>query len=414
MKKQRCELNKQGFILPLSVLAAVSAACMVFFEYAGISGNIEFLQGKSLMLTPWGVFSVPPCWFLCGWLSGTLLVLSSYGIYRLKTQQKRHGILVLGLFLAFWVNVLCGPKSGVLWFMTALVGGLFALANIPPAIGRAITRGLVSRNSEIDDAQAFSSRQLRRMEWVRFLPLKRFFAAAMWLSCPVIAIMGIIAFYHKPEAGTLGVILLLLAVAALTARKAWRYVTTPCQCVPVLNKVLSRQSIEQLLQGEKFELFPFEDEDMKKYMPVLVSENWMFVEGMLISRKLLLGGTVQCTAVTSGGINRKASRIVFSYLNGIQFQTRKTSVYLERERKDEMKKALVQIAQVSIPLSCAQTSIAEKYNAILPEIQEPEEKLRYLLTHDISDIRQEYEAAFAPKDEPRKKKRSQKVSDRNR
>ncbi len=412
MKKKRCEHKKQGFILLLATLAAISAACMVFFDSIGINGNIEFLQSESPILTPWGVFSIPPRWFLYGWLSGTLLVLCSYGVYRLKTQQKRYGMLVLWLFLGFWVNVLCYPKSDFLVYMTLVVGGLFAFANIPPAIGSAITKGLVSQNLDIEDAQAFSQRQLRRMEWVCFFPLKRVLTAFVWLFFPIIAIMGMIAFHHEPEADLLGIILLLLAVAALTARKAWRYVTTPCHCVPVLNKALSRQDIEQLLQGEIFELFPFEDKALQKHMPVLVSENWMFVEGLLISRKLVLRGTVVRDTVTSGEINRKASYLVFFYLNGIQFQTRKTCLYLAGEQYDEMKKALAQIFQVPVPLSCSQTSILEKYNAILPEIQDSKEKLRYLLTHDISDIRQEYEAMFAPNREPHKKKRSQKIAGR--
>ncbi len=412
MKKQLSEHKNQGFIRLLAALAAVSAVCMVFLDYAGISGNIEFLQGESWILTPWGVVSVPPCWFLYGWLFGTLLVLCSYGIYRLKTRQKRYGMLALWLFLAFWVNMLCYPGSDFLGYMTLIVGGLFAFANIPPAISRAITKGLVSQNSDLEEAQSFSKRQLRRMEWVCFFPLKRALAACIWLTCPIIAIMGSIAFQRESEAGLLGIILLLLTVAALTARKAWRYVTTPCHCVPVLNKAFSKQNIEQLLQGEIFEQFPFADEDLQTYMPVLVSENWIFVEGLLISRKLLLRGTVRRDVVTSGGINRKASRLVFSYLNGIQFQTRNTTLYLDGERCGEMKKALASIPQVPIPLSCAQPSVVEKYNSILPEIQDPKEKLWYLLTHDISDIRQEYEAMFAPNHETHKKKKSQKVAER--
>ncbi len=408
MKKQRGESRKQGFILPFAVLAAVSAACMAFFDYTGVSGNIEFLQGESLVLTPWEVIAIPPCWFLCACLFGALLVLCNYWIYRLKTQQKRYGLLVLWLFLAFWVNVLCYFKSVFLVGMTLIVGGLFAFANIPPAIGSAITKGLVSQNSDIEDVQAFSQWQLRRMEWVCFFPLKKVLAASAWIFCLTIAIVGMLAFHHEPEVELLGVILLLLAVATLTARKAWRYVTTPCHCVPILNKELSKRDIEQLLQGEIFELFPFKDEELQKHMPVLVSENWMFVEGLLISRKLLLGGTVDRDSVTSGGINRKASRLGFFYLNGIQFQTRKTYLYLTGERYDEMKKAMVQIAQVPIPVSRAQTSIVDKYNAILPEIQDPKEKLRYVLTHDISDIRQEYEAMFASNREPHKKEKKQK------
>ena len=52
---------------------------------------------------------------------------------------------------------------------------------------------------------------------------------------------------------------------------------------------------------------------------------------------------------------------------------------------------------------CAPEKIVEKYNTILPEIQDKKEKLWYLLTHDISEIKQEYKATFAPETEPRKK-----------
>ena len=337
------------------------------------------------------------------------------GIFsRLKTHPKRYWVPVLCLFLAFWCKVLCSPGSEVFWYMTVLVGGLFAFANIPSAVGRAITRRLVFQDSEIEQTEAFIHRQLRRMEWVRFFPLKRVLAAGLWLFCPVMAIMGMLAFLREPEKTMPGMILLFLGVAVLTAKRTWRYVTTPCHCVPVLNKVLSKQEIEKLLQGEKFELVPFENADLQKYIPVLVSENWMFVEGFLISRKLLLGGTVLRDGVTSGGINRKASRLVFFYLNGSQFQTRKTHLYLDGKRYDELKNALGQISPVSIPSSTATEAIVKKYNAILPEIQEPKEKLWYLLTHDLSDIRQEYEALSAPKQEPHKKKRSQKAAERNR
>ncbi len=273
MKEQQGEQKKQGLLFPLATLATISAVCMAFFDYAGISGNIKILQHESLILTPWGLFSIPPHWFLYGWLCGTLLVLCSYGIYRLKTQQKRYGMLACFLFLALWMNVLCYPGSELFWCMTVFVSGLFAFANIPPAISRTITIGLLSQNSEIGDATVLSQKQLHRMEWIRFFPLKRGLAAFIWLLFPIIAIKGMIVFHHEPRSAMINIILLLLSVAILTARKAWRYVTTPCHCVPVLNKILSRQDIEQLLQEENFELYPFEDEELKKYMPVLVSKN---------------------------------------------------------------------------------------------------------------------------------------------
>ena len=87
---------------------------------------------------------------------------------------------------------------------------------------------------------------------------------------------------------------------------------------------------------------------------------------------------------------------------------------MERERYNEIKKALAQIARFPISLSRTQPSIAEKYNSVLPEIQNPKEKIQYMLTHDISDIRQEYEAILASNPEPHKKKKKQKVAERKR
>lgn len=407
----RNQQKKQGFIFSLAVLAVISAGGMVFFDVAGIRGNIDFLQESSQIFAALGIASALPRWFLFGWLSGTLLVLCGYGIYRLKTQKNRCGMLALGLFLAFWLNALCYAGSAFFLYMTLVVAGLFALANIPPVVASTITKGLVTQASTSDDAVFSGRRQLCRMEWVDLFPLKRFLVACIWICCPTFAIMGMIASYRKLESDSLAVILLLLAVAALTARKVWKYVTTPYHCVPVLNKVFSRQEIEQLLIGENFTEFPLEDESLQKHMPILVSEHWMFVEGMLISRQLLLGGTVLQDAVTVGGINRRSSRLVFFYLDGSEIRTHKTGLYLTGEKSVKIKKALDRITHISIPSSCNRSSIAEKYHTVLPEMQDPKEKLWYLLTHDISDIWQEYKTAFAPNCEPHNKKRRQKVTD---
>ena len=43
--------------------------------------------------------------------------------------------------------------------------------------------------------------------------------------------------------------------------------------MPVLNRILSKEQMKKLLVGEHFREVSFEDEDLKKYVPVLVSEN---------------------------------------------------------------------------------------------------------------------------------------------
>lgn len=186
--------------------------------------------------------------------------------------------------------------------------------------------------------------------------------------------------------------LILLTIAACTARKTWRYIITPYHCVPILNKILSKEQIYRLLQGERFELFPFKDETLQKCAPVLVSENWALVDGLLISRKLIHRWDIRRTRANG----TKRSQIEVIYLTGEWILTRNIVPYLGGERAVEMMGALRTIAKIHFP-RCATKIIAEKYDAILPEIQNPKEKLWYLLTHDVSQIEQAYKAPCTAK-----------------
>lgn len=126
-------------------------------------------------------------WFIFGFISVIMLILCGYRIYRLKTDKKRYGILAVGLFLVFWLNILCYSKSLFFLCKTLIVVGLFAFANIPSAVGRDITKGIVSHKANGDDTTSYCKRRLRRMEWVRFFPIKHFIVACIWISCLVFA-----------------------------------------------------------------------------------------------------------------------------------------------------------------------------------------------------------------------------------
>lgn len=409
MKNQQ---KKSVFLVSLVVLTVTLTGSTLFFDLVGMCGNIDFLQETSWLFAALGVSTSLPRWFLFGWLSATLLVLCWYGVYRQKAHKKRYGMLVLGLFLAFWVNALFYSKSVFFLYMTLVVVGLFALANIPPAVACAATKHLATQNVPNGDTELFGRQQLRRMEWVHLFPLKRFLAGCLWMSCPIVAIMGMVANTQTPKADFVAVILLLLVISALTARKAWRYVTAPCHCVPVLNELFTKQEIEHLLLGESFAEFPLADERLQNHMPILVSENWMFVEGVMISRKLLLGGTVLQNAATVGGNFRRSSRLVFYYLDGSEIRTHNTSLYLTDEKSRVIKNALDQIAHTSIHWTCNQPLIAKKYAAILPELNDVKEKLWYLLTHDSSDLKREMVAAIASNHGVHKGKRSQMIAEK--
>ena len=62
--------------------------------------------------------------------------------------------------------------------------------------------------------------------------------------------------------------------------------------IPVLNQILSKNQLEQLLDGEHFEPIEFEDEGMKKYLEIYQSQNWMLIGGKLLSKKLALWFTM--------------------------------------------------------------------------------------------------------------------------
>ena len=72
--------------------------------------------------------------------------------------------------------------------------------------------------------------------------------------------------------GELFLFLLGTAVLAVALfQKMRRYICTPYRNIPVLNQILSKNQLEQLLDGEHFEPIEFEDEGMKKYLEIYQS-----------------------------------------------------------------------------------------------------------------------------------------------
>ena len=58
----------------------------------------------------------------------------------------------------------------------------------------------------------------------------------------------------------------------------------PYHSVPVLNHVKTKEELKEALQGECFEKVQFEHKMLRKYVPVLISENWVVIAGRLIPR----------------------------------------------------------------------------------------------------------------------------------
>lgn len=363
----------------------------------GLFGKMEYFQHQLVIAAGSDVLFCPR-WFLHSVFVGFLLVFCIYGIYRIQTKKKRYGMLILWLFLSWWLNLLFTPGSAMVWVMTVIIGGMFAFANVPPMIGRMLTRSLICEASDLEkDQEELCRRKLGKAEWICFFPLKKILAAGAWLFCLFVVFAGMIVFFRERRTEDMWYTILFLAIAVFAAKKVWRYVLTPYGCIPVLNRIFSRKELQTLLKGERFEPVSFENDDLQKYMPVLLSENWALLEGIIISRKLLL--TVR---IYSG---RKVSYIKCRYLDGKKFSTRTTYLHLYGKRSEEMGKVLLQIPRIDFPEDCPD-KIAERYGELFPEKKDSKEKIWYLLTHDVSEAEQAYQKIFPSRERKKKQNKS--------
>ena len=73
-------------------------------------------------------------------------------------------------------------------------------------------------------------------------------------------------------------------ITIFTARKIWRYIQLSYHCVPVLSHIKTKEELKESLQGECFEKVMFQNSLLQKYFHVLISENWVVMDGRLFSR----------------------------------------------------------------------------------------------------------------------------------
>ncbi len=73
-------------------------------------------------------------------------------------------------------------------------------------------------------------------------------------------------------------------ITIFAARKIWRYIKLPYHCVPVLNHIKTKEELKESLQGKCFEKVLFQNSILRKYFHVLISDNWIVMDGLLFSR----------------------------------------------------------------------------------------------------------------------------------
>lgn len=404
MKKRLSETQYKHLKLLFRILAAISAFYMLFCIYAGWSETFSYYQ-QNLICFGFRRLLFYPRWFLHSTFSGMTLVMCLYMLYRIKSEKKHYLLLLFGLALPYFAIGMLTADPWVSLLMAVIIGGMFAFANLPCVIRRSLTRRLVLFSSlQSENQKELCRRMLRRIEWLRFYPLKKALIGGLWFFALIIGfLMSAQLTVGRLEADGWTTALFLLGIAAFTARKAWRYLLTPYHCIPALNRLLSKEQLQNLLANESFALADFEQEDLRKYVPILVSENWILTEGMLFSRKLTLAVSVY-TSGTAGGSRNHYSNIRFFYLNGHTLN-RRLDIFLDSESEEELRAFFHTVMPNLAPDPyCRKRSerFAQVYAALLPEITDPAKKVYELLTHDITAVRQTYETVLSTKNKSKK------------
>ena len=193
--------------------------------------------------------------------------------------------------------------------------------------------------------------------------------------------------------------LFLLGTAVLVValfQKMRRYVCAPYQNIPVLNQILSKKQLEQLLDGEHFELIEFEDEAMKKYLEIYRSQNWMLIGGKLLSKKLALW-------VTMNRPGNYASLKVL-YLNGMTAKA-KVDLEIRENRYEEFTVVLRELIGYEGPLKLdgKEEQLAQKFASFFPEQTSEQDRVAAFLSQDVTAIRQDYIQTFSRRQIPERK-----------
>ncbi len=317
-----------------------------------------------------------------------------------KGRKKSFLPLFLTMILPIILLLLLESYLDIGWIGIALYAGiaafLFGIAWIPQLLNQWTARRLLR------DESMSGRRQVRIIEWIHFHPLKKLLVFGVWGFGVVLVLRGIwgTATGKIEMDGELFLFLLGTAVLVVALfQKMRRYICTPYRNIPVLNQILSKKQLEQLLDGEHFEPIKFEDEDMKKYLEIYRSQNWMLIGGKLLSKKLALWVTMHRPG------NDTSLNVL--YLNGM---TAKAKVDLDI-RGDRYKEFIAVLKELigyegTLKLHEKEEQLAQKFASFFPEQTSEQERVAAFLSQDVTQIRQDYIQTFSPPPEPKKKKRS--------
>lgn len=370
-----------------------------FCLYAGITGKFPGMHRKQHVMR----FGDLKNW-VSGGMSAVMIAVFciNSAINDLKLQKKRKKSSTPFFFimlLLLSLPLLLESYLDIGWIGIALYAGiaafLFGIAWIPQILNQWISRRLL-REKPMSGKQ-----QVRIIEWIHFYPLKKLLILAIWGFGVVLVLRGIwVTATGKLEMdGDLFLFLLVVAVLVVALfQKMRRYICTSYPNLPVLNQILSRKQLEQLVEGEHFEPIVFEDAAMKQYLEIYRSQNWMLIGGKLLSKKLALWVTMNRS--------RNDTSLNVLYLNGMTAKA-KVNLELRENRYEEFIPVLRELIghEESLKLYGKEEQMAEKFASYFLNCNSEQERIAFFLTRDITEIRKDYIQTFSPPD-TRKKKRS--------
>ena len=392
--------NLSGKTILKLIGALLALAYLGFCLYAGITGNFPSMHRVEHVMR----FGDLKNW-VSGGMSAVMIfafcITSALNDLNLQKGRKKSFLpLFLTMILPIILLLLLESYLDIGWIGIALYAGiaafLFGIAWIPQLLNQWTARRLL-REESISGRQ-----QVRIIEWIHFHPLKKLLVFGLWDFGVVLVLRGIwVTATGKIEMdGELFLFLLGTAVLVVALfQKMRHYVCAPYRNIPVLNRILSKKQLEQLLDGEHFEPIEFEDEAMKKYLEIYRSQNWMLIGGKLLSKKLALWVTMHRPG------NDTSLNVL--YLNGMTAKA-KVDLEIRENRYQEFTSVLKELMGYEGPLELygKEEQLAQKFASFFPEQTSEQERVATFLSQDVTQIRQDFIQTFSPPPEPKKKKRS--------
>ena len=392
--------NFSGKTILKLVGALLALAYLGFCLYAGITGKFSSMHRVEHVMR----FGDLKNW-VSGGMSAVMIfafcITSALNDLNLQKGRKKSFLpLFLTMILPIILLLLLESYLDIGWIGIALYAGiaafLFGIAWIPQLLNQWTARRLLR------DESMSGRRQVRIIEWIHFHPLKKLLVFGLWGFGVVLVLRGIwITATGKIEMDR-ELFLFLLGTAVLVValfQKMRHYVCAPYRNIPVLNQILSKKQLEQLLDGEHFEPIKFEDEAMKKYLEIYRSQNWMLIGGKLLSKKLALWVTMYRPG------NDTSLNVL--YLNGMTAKA-KVDLEIRENRCQEFTSVLKELMGYEGPLELygKEEQLAQKFASFFPEQTSEQDRVAAFLSQDVTAIRQDYIQTFSPPPDPRKKKRS--------